>query len=893
MSTLARRFVRIGWMLLAASLAFRAHVWGATPETVTLSPTNIEASWNTPTLVGTAAEDRRNCIEDVTCDTLVLVLQPGDYTGLRLRFAIDWTVAANDIDIYVFEDRMGGEQVGISNGGVPGTTESGFIALNRILTAPRRYVVQVTGNECPVPQSVHGVLRLVPEANARTAHFVLDPALRFSPNVTVAAPYAARVCEPSLRVDTRGNCYVGGIRGVPAGVDLWRFDLDPSSSAYDPQLRNPIYLGQPDAFAPNDTTGGRDGGGDIDIATSFPSDALATPIVTVVSLAAANISSAVSTDRGENFALSPAVAAAPADDRQWIEAAGSDTIYCFYRAPIPATGLFVQRSVDHGVTYPVVSLVSASGTTPGYIDVDHNSGAVYVSHMSVSAVFVSRSLDGGVTWQTFTANNSTGHRHLFDPVKVGDDGTVYVAWSDNSVIWLAHSTDRAETWSAPVKVSSGETKFALFPWLETGSDGRVAVVWYGSTSASNTNASDWHCWLALVTNAKGTTPTVRVAEVSDHVIHASNLSQGGLVLPPAPVGIEPNRNLCDYFQVAVDPLGACVVAFTDDHDDYDGQTFVARQISGPSLYASANGGTGVLDPAEPLPFPAPDPSLPEVSDFLHDATANNLEPINGDSPYDILSIDYDCEPAGAAALLVARMKVSGLTPVPANSFWRVNFAANAPGPVADRGDQFYLRADTGSDPLAPIFTFGTVVRDTAGDLVYTERGAATAGAMDQANSEVVVKIGLGSLNPYVTHGGPVRPGSALVGLRGQTGTLEAGTARDLTRGQGSYVMCADLLDAPQHAARPVFALGAPRPNPSRGGASFDLSLSTSAWTDLAVFDAAGRRVRTIFAGTLPAGQAAMRWDGRTDGGRPAPSGVYHLRMSAAGHLQGQRLVLVK
>ena len=73
----------------------------------------------------------------------------------------------------------------------------------------------------------------------------------------------------------------------------------------------------------------------------------------------------------------------------------------------------------------------------------------------------------------------------------------------------------------------------------------------------------------------------------------------------------------------------------------------------------------------------------------------------------------------------------------------------------------------------------------------------------------------------------------------------------------------------------------------------NLSLSHVAWTDLAVFDAAGRRVRTIYAGTLPAGATRLAWDGRTDAGHPAASGVYFLRMTAAGKVRSQRLVMVR
>jgi hypothetical protein len=205
--------------------------------------------------------------------------------------------------------------------------------------------------------------------------------------------------------------------------------------------KNALYLGQPDAFVPQDpndpTTGGADGGGDIDIAVSFPTHPDSIPWVTIVSLAAADISSARSSDRGQSFLLSPAVVPVPADDRQWVEADGPDRVYMMYRAPIPATGLFVARSDDHGLTYPNTGVVNPSGTTPGYIDVDHSSGAIYVAHSSSSSLQVGRSTDAGATWRNNTVDITTAHGSLFDAVKVGDDGTVYAIWSDGKDIYLA------------------------------------------------------------------------------------------------------------------------------------------------------------------------------------------------------------------------------------------------------------------------------------------------------------------------------------------------------------------------------------------------------------------------------------------------------------------------
>src|SRR5207245_8402181 len=136
------------------------------------------------------------------------------------------------------------------------------------------------------PEQVHGTLDFVAPPAPRVALTAPGADVRYSPNVTVLAPGAGRDCEPSIRVDVRGNCYVGGIRGVPAGVDLWRFDLNPGSPSFDPEMRHAQYLGQPDVFqqqgAKDSTAGGADGGGDIEIAASVPTQNNQTPVLTMV-----------------------------------------------------------------------------------------------------------------------------------------------------------------------------------------------------------------------------------------------------------------------------------------------------------------------------------------------------------------------------------------------------------------------------------------------------------------------------------------------------------------------------------------------------------------------------------------------------------------------------------
>jgi hypothetical protein len=88
----------------------------------------------------------------------------------------------------------------------------------------------------------------------------------------------------------------------------------------------------------------------------------------------------------------------------------------------------------------------------------------------------------------------------------------------------------------------------------------------------NDDNARWKVYYAHSFNANSATPEFRIGEVTepDHYIHGSNISEMGL----NPTGGS-NRNLIDYFQISFDPLGAAVVAYTDDHNDFDGNTYVA------------------------------------------------------------------------------------------------------------------------------------------------------------------------------------------------------------------------------------------------------------------------------------------------------------------------------
>ena len=841
----------IGATLLAVFPA--QHATAANPPSGTIAPTGtvlpFTGNW-TGTASGTGANATEvDCMEGINCDTFRLTVAPGVWSAKIINAKIQWTAPANDYDLYIHKCPTGASTndqcnatptVGESHGGAPGTEENSAIDPNN--TGTGDYTLRVVYSAVtPLADQYQGSVIVAAQTAARTATYVTG-GINFSPNVTARAPVAPRDGEPSNRTDKLGNFYIAGIRGFPAGVDLWYVDLQPGSGNYDPFMRNPIYRGQPDAFSPDDQADlGGDGGGDVDLAVSMPdptTNALPSPpTLASSSLIAANISSQKSTDKGVTFTrnnLGNATGGVPADDRQWEEFYGQNTVYLLYRTLAPAVTQ-IQRSTDGGLTFGPAQTAGAIGQV-GYIDVHQKTGTVYISGSTGQVCHSTVTLPTGeaAVYQCVqAATDPSGVGHLFFPVKVADDGTpngtVYVAYSNGHDIFLVNSTDKGVTWSLPIRVSNGaDTKTSLFPWLETGpTPGSVGIVWYGSASATNDDNANWEVFFAQSFNATAAKPTFRQVKVNDHIIHGSNVSEGGLCVAPAMQC--KNRNLIDYFQISFDPTGAAVIGFTDDHNDFDGHVYLARQISGESIL----GGKAVVPNPGPTPAPAtgPQPSaasvggIPgsQVTDFAQDAaTGRGLTRINANDPFDILSVKYDCEVGpGGETLISATMKVSDLTTVPPGSDWRMNFTANAPfsgiSPVgdysfalSDRGDNFYLRASTETDP-AGTFTYGTAVRGSDGAFTYTDRGAADCGAFDTTNKTITVKVAVSKLNSLVTKGPAIGPGSVLAGLRGSTFTASSDGRRDITRGGTEFVVgnCAGVSSI--SCAVPQ---GSPTPTPS-------------------------------------------------------------------------------
>jgi hypothetical protein len=88
-------------------------------------------------------------------------------------------------------------------------------------------------------------------------------------------------------------------------------------------------------------------------------------------------------------------------------------------------------------------------------------------------------------------------------------------------------------------------------------------------------------------------------------------------------------------------------------------------------------------------------------------------------------------------------------------------------------------------------------------------------------------------------------------------------------------------------------LSAPRPNPVSGGTvTFVARLPAATDVDARIYDAAGRELRMLHAGVLPAGEHVHAWDGTTDQGGRARAGLYFLRLRAGTAVFQRKVILL-
>src|SRR6266853_6791659 len=314
------------------------------------------------------------------------------------------------------------------------------------------------------------------------AAYVGPGTANYNPNESLCLPAGAgQAVEPSMIVDSKGTIYVESIRGVPGGLDLWRWyksaDGGPNSDGTLPFK----YEGQPDCglfVTPFCTASGlAPGGGDGDVAVNIPDPSNSnTPNLAVVSLSAAEVTGSHSTNRADTFSTrNPATAGVPFDDRMWLDGlSDASHVYMEYHDFGTTSQIFVQRSADGGQNYTdalgtVVDAVTEpsvgppTGNIAGQIKVDNSScsshGNLYqifvgpdnpTDNLNNSSSFLNAAYVGVATGVSLTnptlsftdykifscgagstCPSGAGLGNLFPALAVDNFGYVYATWSDN------------------------------------------------------------------------------------------------------------------------------------------------------------------------------------------------------------------------------------------------------------------------------------------------------------------------------------------------------------------------------------------------------------------------------------------------------------------------------
>ena len=117
-------------------------------------------------------------------------------------------------------------------------------------------------------------------------------------------------------------------------------------------------------------------------------------------------------------------------------------------------------------------------------------------------------------------------------------------------------------------------------------------------------------------------------------------------------------------------------------------------------------------------------------------------------------------------------------------------------------------------------------------------------------------------------------------------------------GNGGRLYCFDSsdptgVDDPEIDAPGACVLLQNYPNPFNPSTVISYDLLQASDVEMNIYDLSGRRVKTLVSGIQAAGAHRVIWDGRSDKGEDAASGVYVYSLDAGGHVQTRKMVLTK
>jgi hypothetical protein len=144
---------------------------------------------------------------------------------------------------------------------------------------------------------------------------------------------------------------------------------------------------------------------------------------------------------------------------------------------------------------------------------------------------------------------------------------------------------------------------------------------------------------------------------------------------------------------------------------------------------------------------------------------------------------------------------------------------------------------------------------------------------------------------------PSKQGDVAIVATGGAGAIAAWTdgrsGRDIDIFALQVLVAGTVGVAPPPPSSVGVAMARPAPDPARATSTIRFTLTRASDVRLDVYDAGGRRVRTLLREKRAPGAQALAWDLRDDQGRAVGAGLYLVRLEADGRHFTQKLTKIQ
>jgi hypothetical protein len=522
--------------------------------------------------------------------------------------------------------------------------------------------------------------------------------------------------EPLDHFDANGNIWESGPWGTTTNNSFIHRSTDNGLSF---NVDSPVDL-RPDPGP---------GGGDTDIATDDQGNEYFVDLESLV-----NLGTSVSNDNGNNWRKNPVAVQNTAVDRQWYavdngttSSAADNTVFLsFHESEV---GTFIYSSPGStGSTDAVGGLVwqnssanaplpLASDATCGQIRFDPVYRDLYMAcnegtHVRMTIGHVAPGQRTGIVYHNVALPDSPGGGgpgHLFPAMAIDRAGNVYAAWIDtsDSNVYYSYSTDQGNSWSTPVQVNSWPSVTNEFIWAQAGSNGTVAIAWYGTDAAgqpdsfpswfndpNGATAYKWWGYVGVITGATTSRATIAQQRFTEKPMHYGQICNQGIGCTVS----GGDRTMADFFGFASDRSGGIRIVYNDTTSQHHGaHLYEIRQVGGKSIFGSTVRGVVPHNP---------------TTDATGDAQWPHYSP-TGAGPnqpqLDFTGLQVGQPSAGTLRVRMSLASLASLSPPlgKTSAYWLTRFQALSTGDSGEEAYRIFYVGAQSTGGLTPTFFAGT------------------------------------------------------------------------------------------------------------------------------------------------------------------------------------------